>query len=563
KLKYEHQSALMVQTASHTPHYVNGMFAVFMIARPDTWQQAQDDVLAEVYRLRDELVSPEELAKAKKQKASELVFGRQTVEQMAESLGRSYLTADDPAFEKKYVDNIQKVTPEQVRDVARRYFLPERLNRVIVAPPGGSPAKAAAATAAEQYKIVAVRLANGVRVLVKRDTRLPMVNVRAFVLGGSLVDSPETAGRSALVAQMLERGTAQHTAQQIAAYFDSIGGQLSMSSGRNTIYGSATVLTDDFPEATALLAECFTASTFPEGEFQKAQRLALGAIARRANSPQAEIMELFFDSLPADSPYHVIDGGTRASVERLTVDDLRAYHAKYFAAQNMLVTIFGNVEVDQAIDAARRGFEGVKANPNLPPIAFNRPNTIAQNVVRHKQINKMTGMVMLGYAGASILDPKDHAALTVLDAITSGYSYPGGWLHEELRGQGLVYFVHAVQITGPAPGYFAVVAQTRPDAVDEVVGRIEKNLAKAKAGQITQEEFDRAVEMIVALHAQENTTIGQQAMQAAIDDLYGLGYDYDKSFDARIRAVTRDDVVRAANQYLGNHVLVTASPAEK
>jgi zinc protease len=229
----------------------------------------------------------------------------------------------------------------------------------------------------------------------------------------------------------------------------------------------------------------------------------------------------------------------------------------------MIVTVFGDIDPDNALAAVRRGFGGVKANPDLPPIKFDRPNAIPKNVVRHKQIGKPTGMVMLGYEGTSILNEKDHAALTVLDAITSGYNYPGGWLHEELRGAGLVYFVHALQLTGPVPGYFIVVAQTEPTKVDEVVGRIEKNLARAKEGKITQEEFDRAVEMIVSLHAQENTTIGAQAMQTAVDDLYGLGYDYDKSFDQRMKAVTLDDVVRVAKKYLGHHVVVTTSPAAK
>ena len=81
------------------------------------------------------------MAKAKKQKAAELVFGRQTVQETAESLGRGYLSADDPLFDRKYVENIQKVTAEQIRDVAHRYFLPDRLNRVVVAPPGGAAKK--------------------------------------------------------------------------------------------------------------------------------------------------------------------------------------------------------------------------------------------------------------------------------------------------------------------------------------------------------------------------------------------------------------------------------------
>ena len=67
--------------------------------------------------------------------------------------------------------------------------------------------------------------------------------------------------------------------------------------------------------------------------------------------------------------------------------------------------------------------------------------------------------------------------------------------------------------------------------------------------------------MVTSLHAQENTTIAEQARQAAIDDLYGLGYDYDKSFDARIEAVKLEDVVRVAKKCFTNRVEVTASPA--
>ena len=71
------------------------------------------------------------------------------------------------------------------------------------------------------------------------------------MLGASLADTEATAGRSALLGAMLDKGTAEHSARQIAEYFDSIGGQLSMSAGRNTIFGSATVLPGDVVLGTA------------------------------------------------------------------------------------------------------------------------------------------------------------------------------------------------------------------------------------------------------------------------------------------------------------------------
>ena len=202
---------------SNTPWFVSGWFGVFASSPPEHWRQAADAIQSEVYRLRDELISPVELAKAKKQKAAELVFGRQTVQQIADSLGRNMIEAGDPTFDRHYVENIQKVTAEQIRDVARRYFVPGRLSRVIIAPPGGAPKSARSATAAEEGKVRLVTLDNGVKVLVKRIPHLPLVNVQAFVLGGSLAETEKTAGMSAMVADMLDKGTPHYTAQEIAA----------------------------------------------------------------------------------------------------------------------------------------------------------------------------------------------------------------------------------------------------------------------------------------------------------------------------------------------------------
>jgi len=574
RLKHDRPLVLSISAASNTPHYVRGYFAVTATAPPETWQQASAAILQEVYRLRDEPVDPVELAKAKKQKAADLVFQRQTVQQAADSLGRSYVGTGDPLFDEEYTRQIQKVTAEEVRGAARRWFVAERLNRAIIAPPGGAPKPAAEASAAAAGAVRLVRLPNGLRVLVRRAANLPLVNLQAYVLAGSTADSPRQAGRSALVAEMLQRGTAHYSATQIADYFDSIGGQFGIHAGRFTVYASATVLREDFPKAAEVLAECFTRPTFPAAELAKAKQLALGGLAQRSADPHAEIAEAFYDALPHASPYHVDPEGKAATVEALTQRDMAAYHAQYFVPANMLVTVFGDIDPDAAQTLVQRqfsplppgeappsGYPGVRA-PGLKAPAPQAPpsNTLQESIVRHKQTNKDTGMLMLGYPCESIFEKKDHAAMIVLQTILSGYSYPGGWLHEELRGAGLVYFVQATELTGPMPGFFVILSQTQPDKLDEVVIRIRRNLAQAKEGKIPAGDFPAAIRQIVAMHAQENTTLAEQAQQAALDELYGLGYDYEKTFDGRIEAVTLDDVIRVARKYFNRSVLVTSSP---
>ncbi len=561
RLRIEKQLVLSIGTASYTPHFVRGYFGVMAACRPETFAAAEPEILREIERLRNEPVEAAELARAKKQKAAELIFGQQTVQDAAESLGRNLIATGDPLFDKHYVAEIAKVTAEEVQSVARRYLVPERLNRIVIAPIGGAPKPAAAGQAFVQGEVQAAKLPNGLRVLIKRHANLPMVNMQAFVLAGALVDTPRTAGRSGLVAEMLDKGTPTRSAEEIALYFDSIGGSMSAGAGRATVSAAATVLEEDFAQALAIFADCFTRPSFPEAEFAKVKTLALGAIARRAANPQSEAFEFFYDNLPAASPYHLNMGGKKETVESLDAAALRAYHAQYFAPNNMLVTVFGDVDPAEALKLVGREFGGLKPNPSLAPPEFRRDNAIPQTVARHKQTSKPTGMLLVGYTGPSVFDEKDFAAMTVLDAIVSGYSYPGGWLHNELRGEGLVYGVHAMMMTGPSPGFFAVMAQTQPDTLGEVARRVQANIARAKEGRFTAEDVEAAKQMIVALHAQENTTIGEQAQQAAVFELYGLGYDYEKTFPARIQAVTRDDVLAAARKYLTQFVQATTSSA--
>ena len=69
-------------------------------------------------------------------------------------------------------------------------------------------------------------------------------------------------------------------------------------------------------------------------------------------------------------------------------------------------------------------------------------------------------MVLFGYPTASIFEKEDYAAMTLLGAVMAGYHYPGGWLHNELRGEGLVYAVHALQDDRARAG---LLRDSRPD----------------------------------------------------------------------------------------------------
>jgi len=563
KLKYECPTPLVLNVGafSETPHFVRGYFAVTATSNADTWRAAEQEILRMVDQLRNEEVSPAELARAKKQKAAELVFQHQTVQQQAESLGISYLTTADPLFDSTYTEKIQSVTAAEIRAAARKYFVPSRLNRVIIAPPGGAPKGAAVEGESGGGKIRMERLPNGLRVLVKRVPNLPLVDIQAHVLGGSSTDSQQTAGRAALLADLLDKGTNRGaTAAEIAAYFDSIGGGMNFGSGRFTFSGNAICLKEDFPKAAALFADSLLDPALPEDHFKRAQSAFVADIQNRSADANAEVEELFLDALPRTSAYHTNPEGNVDTVNGLTVADLKKLHDEWFVPGDMVVTVFGDIEPAEALALVKKYFGDLPAGERKPVEFAARSNAIAESKTVNKATGKDTAMLMLAYPCEGIYDKEDHAAMTVLRAILNGYSTPGGWLHNELRGEGLVYYVSSHEMIGPVPGFFVVSSQTRPEKLDEVVQRIRRNLERAKQGDIPDDEFRTAIDQIVALHAQENVTIADQARTAAIDEILGLGYDYDTKFDAQIRAITKEDVVRVAQKYLTKSILVTTAP---
>ncbi|MDO4571588.1 MAG: pitrilysin family protein [Planctomycetia bacterium] len=561
-----------VDASSYTPTFERGYFAVRLVAEPQQADGALEVALEHLYRLKTEPVTQVELAKAKKQKASELVFMRQTVQDRAEGLASSFLATGTPLFDELYVEQLQKVSAEDIQRVANKYFVPERLNIVKILPKSAQDDALAEDTQAKEEaqennstdEVQFHRLDNGVRVLVRRIPHLPLVSAGVCAIGGNLLDDEKTAGRGNFVATMLDQGTKTRTEAEISEYFDSIGGQMGFSSGRNSLSGNMLVLKEDFEKSFEILADCWKNPTFPEKEFDVKKKQIVGAIQRRAISPQAELIELFADTLPPTTPYHLVSGGKLETVSAMTPESLRDfYFANMLDPEGLVVAIYGDIEESEALALAEREFGSLPKNPAHKAFDFSFENTLPGNLVRHKVTGKDTAMVLLAYPAPSMFDRKDRAAFRVLNAVMAGCGFPGGWLHEELRGEGLVYSVHGTTLSGPVPGYILFIAQTSPSSMDDVTQRLFNNVQKAIDGKITPEEFEVAKQKLIALYSMSSTTAGEQLTEHSLDELYGLGYRNHESTIAEYEAVTLDEVKQMAKKYFKNYVLTTTSNREK
>jgi len=130
---------------------------------------------------------------------------------------------------------------------------------------------------------------------------------------------------------------------------------------------------------------------------------------------------------------------------------------------------------------------------------------------------------------------------------------------------GLAYYVGASQMQGLGTGLFAFYLGTDPQKVEPVKAALFEEIRKLASDGLTNEELARAKKKIIGqqqIANQSNDTFG---FQCALDELYGLGFNYHKSLERDIEAVTLEDIKRVASKYFRDqpYVLAIVRPPEK
>ncbi len=567
RLREQERLVSTITSWSYTPGYDAGEFGIQATLDPANIQDVKAAIMRELRRIAEEGVTPEELARAKRQKIADHVFALQTAEAQASSLGTDLLSAHDAQFSKRYVERIQEVPVEALQAVAAKYFVEQNRCVGIV-----RPVEAADTPAPEEKKgqpneasrIEKTSLGNGLRVLIKRNPSQPVVAIRAVFLAGLRAEPQEQRGVSLFTARMMPRGAAGQSAQEIAELFDSMGGQFGASSGNNSLYVSAQCLSEDLPETIRVMSDCIRRPDFPTEEVERLRNLLVAARRRQKDDWHTELIEAFKQRFYEAHPYRYSTLGTIEELQAIQRSDLAAFHARYCVPNNMVLAVFGDVEPETVKALVEQQFGDWARAPGFIPPDPPAPSLQQQSESVEIATQHDLGAVFLGYPGFTFEDTRARYVADVLDAASSGIRLPRGRLHEALRGgeRGLVYEVHAYNFVGFERGYFGAYAGCRPDQVKHVGDIMLQELQRLRTTPITPDELHAAQRTCITADVLDRQTSGSQAMESALNELYGLGYDYAHRYQEQILSVTADEVQALANDLFRHHLLILMRPGE-
>jgi zinc protease len=559
-LREETGLAYGVSAFSYTPGDP-GVLGVDATVEPENRDAARDLILKIVAEVQGNGVTAEELAKAKKISLSHHLGALTTMRGQASDLGSNWFLTRNLNFTRDYLDAVQRLTSDDVRRVAAKYLVDDNLTIISLNPKSAKQGKTRRASPLAAGEIQKVELSNGLRLLVREDPRLPLVSMAAVFRGGLLAETPATNGITRLMAKTLLKGTKTRSAEEIADTIEAVGGSIGSDAGNNSFSVAVDVTQPDLRLGIEILSDILLNATLPEAAVERERQVQLAGIKEDEEQLTTVARNILRQALFRDHPYALRGKGSADSVEHLTRKQLLAFRDRHLVARNGVVSIFGNVKAEEVRELFETTLGKMKPG-ELALTAAPQPTPLTTTVTVESLKEKAQGVLMVGFRGADMFSA-DRYALELIDEASSDI---GSRFFVRIREEmGLAYFVGASQMQGLVPGLFLFYLGTDPQKIEPVKAALLEEIGKLATEGLSDVELARAKKKLIGQQQISNQSNDSFGYMAALDELYGLGFDHYKALERDVEAVTVEDVRRVAAKYFLNqpYVLALVRPPEK
>ncbi len=421
----------------------------------------------------------------------------------------------------------------------------------------------ARATDGEHKPPASHALANGMRVVVIPDHRTPVVTHMVWYNVGSADETPGKSGLAHFLEHLMFKGTLKHPDREFSKTVLRIGGNENAFTSTDYTAYFQRVPADKLATVMEFEADRMTGLVLTDDVVLPERNVVLEEYNQRvANSPGARLSEQILASLYLNHPYGRPIIGWRPEIENLNRADALAFYKRFYAPNNAILIVAGDVTADQVLALAEKTYGQIppqpevgakRARPQEPVPAGPRTVTLADPRVEQPALTRQYLVPSITTASAG-----EAEAIALLSQILGG----GGTsrLHRALvvDRQIAVSAGAWYQDTALDASQFAISAAPRPGVeFPEVERAIDEVVAKVAENGVSDDELQRAKTQLVA------STIYAQDSQFALARWYGAALTTGQALEDigrwpdRVRAITADQVREAARVWLDKKRSVT------
>mgnify|MGYP006077083975 FL=1 len=443
-----------------------------------------------------------------------------------------------PVVEEKISENIAKIVKNTNQEILKT---PSNFDRSVEPPQGTSPKLNIPST-------WTTTLENGMKVYGIEQNEIPTVNFSLVMEGGHLLDDINKNGVANLMTDIMMEGTANKTPQELEEEIEVLGARINMYTTRESIVISANCLARNFDETLALVEEILLEPRWDEEEFARIKIKTINEIKRSDANPNVVAGRVYNKILYGKN--HIFSyptSGTVASVEALTIEDLKAFYYKNFSPSISNFHIVGAItEADSKNNLTSFG-EKWKAKEVIIPSYLIENNRDKASLYFVDIPGAKQSVINIGYISMARTD-KDFYPAEVMNYKLGG-SFSGNVnliLREE---KGYTYGARTGFNGSKIKGTFKASSSVRTNTTGESVSIFKEQIADYKNG-ISQEDLDFTKNAMIKSNARRFET--QFSLLGMLQEMstYNLPVDYIAKEEALISAMTLEQHKDLANKYL-------------
>ncbi|AUG43722.1 peptidase M16 [Pseudomonas chlororaphis] len=401
--------------------------------------------------------------------------------------------------------------------------------------------------------------AEGAKVLFVEAHELPMFDMRLTFAAGSSQDG-DAPGLAMLTNAMLNEGVAGKDVGAIAEGFEGLGADFGNGAYKDMAITSLRSLSapDKRTPALQLFADVVGKPTFPADSLARIKNQMLAGFEYQKQNPGKLASLELMNRLYGSHPYAHSSDGTAQSVPPISLAQLRAFHAKAYAAGNVVIALVGDLSRSDAEAIAAQISAALPKGPALAKIP--QPSE-PQASVGHIEYPSSQTSLLLAQLGIDRDDP-DYAALSLGNQILGGGGFGTRLMSEVREKRGLTYGVYSGFSPMQARGPFMINLQTRAEMSEGTLKLVQDVLADYLKTGPTQKELDDAKRELAGSFPLSTASNADIVGQLGAIGFYNLPLSYLEDFMQQSQSLTVEQVRDVLNKHLSadKMVVVTAGP---
>lgn len=401
---------------------------------------------------------------------------------------------------------------------------------------------------------------NGLKLVMVPYGAIPKASIRISVKTGNINENADQVWLCDLLTDLMQEGSTNRSAQQIADEIAGMGGNLNIGVGAHTSSLSASVLYEFAPDAINLMADVLRNPKWPETELDRLKSDMKRSLAVQLSRPRAQAMRDFYATLYPDHPYGRVYPSDE-QIDGYTVADIQDFYDSNFGALRTTVYIAGNFDKEAVKSAVETALADWKAGEAASfPVA--QPATSAKVQI----IDRPGAPQSTIYFGLPVPDPShpDYLALDVTNSILGG-SFASRITSNIREDKGYTYSPTSVLAANYKTGLWYEMADVTTEHTGASLTEIKNEIQRLQDEPPTQEELDGIINYESGIYVLQNSSPGGIIGQMIFLDTHELDESFLSNKVANMHAVTPDKVSELTRKYIKpeNMTLIVVGDKEK